>query len=344
MNKTLIEWSKKNYSELPWRINRSLYGTLVSEIMLQQTTVGTVLKHFDRFMAAYPTVKTLAQASQEDVMKNWQGLGYYRRARSLHSAAIEICEKFNGEIPTDKEELLKIKGIGDYTASALRSIGANIPDLSVDANLERVLARYYAIEEHKGPKLQKKLRQLFENNEICQSIESLGARNLNEALMDLGRRICQARTAACELCPLKENCQGRANPLMYPVVKESHVADSNYFDLHLLRLVLRKEGKVLVYKKRRDEWLSGQYEVPTFTLFSEDESLNQYPQLEFSNYDLLPWLKTGITKYRIMNFVMALSESEFSTLGLNLGEFSWEEVSDIHLSTGSLKAISLLDK
>lgn len=344
MNKTLIEWSKKNYSELPWRINRSLYGTLVSEIMLQQTTVGTVLKHFDRFMAAYPTVKTLAQASQEDVMKNWQGLGYYRRARSLHSAAIEICEKFNGEIPTDKEELLKIKGIGDYTASALRSIGANIPDLSVDANLERVLARYYAIEEHKGPKLQKKLRQLFENNEICQSIESLGARNLNEALMDLGRRICQARTAACELCPLKENCQGRANPLMYPVVKESHVADSNYFDLHLLRLVLRKEGKVLVYKKRRDEWLSGQYEVPTFTLFSEDESLNQYPQLEFSNYDLLPWLKTGITKYRIMNFVMALSEGEFSTLGLSLGEFSWEEVSDIHLSTGSLKAISLLDK
>ncbi|MEE2670861.1 MAG: hypothetical protein VYA54_04090 [Bdellovibrionota bacterium] len=344
MNKTLIEWSKKNYSELPWRTNRSLYGTLVSEIMLQQTTVGTVLKHFDRFMAAYPTVKTLAQASQEDVMKNWQGLGYYRRARSLHSAAIEICEKFNGEIPTDKEELLKIKGIGDYTASALRSIGANIPDLSVDANLERVLARFYAIEEHKGPKLQKKLRQLFENNEICQSIESLGARNLNEALMDLGRRICQARTSACELCPLKENCQGRANPLMYPVVKESLVADSNYFDLHLLRLVLRKEGKVLVYKKRSDEWLSGQYEVPTFTLFSEDESLKQYPQLEFSNYDLLPWLKTGITKYRIMNFVMALSESEFSTLGLNLSEFSWEKIPDIHLSTGSLKAISLLDK
>ncbi len=344
MNKTLIEWSKKNYSELPWRTNRSLYGTLVSEIMLQQTTVGTVLKHFDRFMAAYPTVKTLAQASQEDVMKNWQGLGYYRRARSLHSAAIEICEKFNGEIPTDKEELLKIKGIGDYTASALRSIGANIPDLSVDANLERVLARYYAIEEHKGPKLQKKLRQLFENNEICQSIKSLGARNLNEALMDLGRRICQARTAACELCPLKENCQGRANPLMYPVVKASLVADSNYFDLHLLRLVLRKEGKVLVYKKRRDEWLSGQYEVPTFTLFSEDESLNQYPQLEFSNYDLLPWLKTGITKYRIMNFVMALSESEFNSLGLNLSEFSWKKVPDIHLSTGSLKAISLLDK
>lgn len=344
MNKTLIEWSKKNYSELPWRTNRSLYGTLVSEIMLQQTTVGTVLKHFDRFMAAYPTVKTLAQASQEDVMKNWQGLGYYRRARSLHSAAIEICEKFNGEIPTDKEELLKIKGIGDYTASALRSIGANIPDLSVDANLERVLARYYAIEEHKGPKLQKKLRQLFENNEICQSIKSLGARNLNEALMDLGRRICQARTAACELCPLKENCQGRANPLLYPVVKASLVADSNYFDLHLLRLVLRKEGKVLVYKKRRDEWLSGQYEVPTFTLFSEDESLQQYPQLEFSNYDLLPWLKTGITKYRIMNFVMALSESEFNSLGLNLSEFSWEKAPDIHLSTGSLKAISLLDK
>lgn len=344
MNKNLIEWSKKNYSELPWRTNRSLYGTLVSEIMLQQTTVGTVLKHFDRFMSVYPTVKDLAQAAQEDVMKNWQGLGYYRRARSLHSAAIEICEKFNGEIPTNKEELLRIKGIGDYTASALRSIGADIPDLAVDANLERVLARFYAIEELKGPKLQKKLRELFDRNEICQSIENLGARDLNEALMDLGRRICQARTAACELCPIKQDCLGRSNPLKYPVMKDSMSAESNYFELHLLRLVFRKEDKILVYKKRKDQWLSGQYEIPTFNLFSEDQTLTQYPKLQFSNYELLPWLKTGITKYRIMNFVIAVDMNEFESLGLKLSEFSWKKASEIHLSTGSLKAISLLDK
>ncbi|MAZ49011.1 MAG: hypothetical protein CME65_10630 [Halobacteriovoraceae bacterium] len=342
MNQELIKWSQDHYSELPWRVERSLYGTLVSEIMLQQTTVGTVLKHYNRFLSQFPDIETLAQATQDEVMLAWQGLGYYRRARSLHAAAIEIHEKFEGKIPLEAQTLLSIKGIGPYTASALRAIGADIDDLAVDANLERVLARYYGLTDVKGIKLQKKIRELFDQRKIASMISELGSRALNEALMDLGRRICQARSAACEICPLKDNCQGRVSPYQYPSMANKSSSDES-FELHLLRVVVRKGESLLVYKKNQEQWLSGQFEIPTFEVWGEDTNLRQYPKMKLENYDLLPWIKTGITKYKILNFIIEVDLNEFKLLGLKTVDFEWRKSQSIHLSTTSNKCLDLLD-
>ena len=218
MNKQLLQWSDSQYCDLPWRKNRTLYTTLVSEIMLQQTSVTTVKKHFDRFLKKFSNIGSLAKASEEEVMLAWQGLGYYRRARNLKKAAETIHKDYKGEFPKKFEELIQIPGIGHYTASALIAIGRNEKAIALDANLERVFARFYGIQEEKGPKLQKKLYQLFEEGKIAKEIKTLGARSLNEALMDLGRVFCQAKKAECLICPLQKKCIATKtkNPLSYP--------------------------------------------------------------------------------------------------------------------------------
>ena len=176
MNLELIEWSQREFSDLPWRTKRSLYHTLVSEIMLQQTTVSTVLNHFERFIQKFPTLHQLSQISEDDIIVEWKGLGYYRRARNLLKIAKMIDSKFQGEIPTNYDTLITIDGIGPYTANALIAMGTNQPALALDANLERVLSRYYGIKEYKGQKLQMELQKQFEFGKIASEINQFGAR------------------------------------------------------------------------------------------------------------------------------------------------------------------------
>lgn len=347
MNKALVNWSKQNYSHLPWRKDRSLYGTLVSEIMLQQTTVGTVLNHFERFMTKYPRLSDLAALSEEQMLIEWKGLGYYRRARNLLNAAKEIEQKYNGEIPLDFDNLKSIKGIGDYTANAILAIGANYSALALDANLERVISRLYGIEDYKGVKLQKKIQQLFMNHEICQDIDVYGGRDYNETLMDLGRSLCKARSSACELCPLSENCiaHKQRSPLRYPRMEEKAESKKvSGFSLELVRVVVIEKNKILAYKKSSNEWLSNQYEIPTFVLTSEDEKFNQYPVIEKEHLKFLPSFRTGITKYKIDNFVVVMSYNEFKQefkTQIETKTFKLLESKSL-LSTASLKALRLL--
>ncbi|EQC46837.1 A/G-specific adenine glycosylase [Bacteriovorax sp. Seq25_V] len=312
MYSNLIKWSKENYSHLPWRTKRSLYGTLVSEIMLQQTTVQTVLNHFDRFLKEYPTIKKLAAASEEEVCISWKGLGYYRRARNLRKAAIDIVENFSAKIPVDYDQLTSISGIGDYTASAIIAIGNNDPAIAIDANLERVLARIYGIKEKKGPALNKKLKNLFVEKI---QFEKVDWTEFNEALMDLGRTFCQARKASCDICPMNKNCVAykSKNPLEYPELQESKV--KKYFELDLVRFFVQKNGQILGYVKGEQEWLSGQVELPTFVLNSEDGSLAQYPNLKSKiALDEKRLIKTSITKYKIKNYIVECSHSDFQKI------------------------------
>lgn len=352
MNQKLISWSENNYSHLPWRVNRSLYNTLVSEIMLQQTTVGTVLKHFERFINKYPTINSLASISEEQMLIEWKGLGYYRRARSLLGAVNEVCDKFAGEIPLDFDQLLSIKGIGPYTASAILAIGADIPALAVDANLERVLSRFYGIDIQKGPKLQSEISNQFRAGSICTDIEKFGARDFNEALMDLGRSICKARSAACEICPLSLDCMAfkSGSPLNYPkppVEKSDRarasVKSNSGIPLELLRVIVEENGKLLAYKKDDSEWLSNQYEIPTFIIDTEDEKLSQYPHItpEHESLRLLPSFRTGITKYKIDNYVIHMSFNEFKKHLVFNKKYVWIEDRN-HISTSSQKALKLL--
>ncbi len=311
MIKNLIKWSEQTFVHLPWRKKRTLYRTLVSEIMLQQTTVGTVLNHFERFLEKFPTIKSLAEATEEEMLMAWKGLGYYRRAKNLKLIAEKIQSDFNGKIPEDIEILTSIKGIGPYTANAILAIGMDKRALAIDANLERVIARLFALKDSKGTKLHKHIHHLFEKKEIFS--EKVSARALNEALMDLGRTFCQARKASCDICPMNKVCLSykEGNPLHYPVGTEAPKSVIS-FNLKLLRVIIKKGQKILVYKKSNDEWLSGQYEIPTFTLQSEDKKCIQYPilskKIKFESY---PMIKTGITKYTIENYLLEVTEEQF---------------------------------
>jgi A/G-specific adenine glycosylase len=311
----LVTWSQAQYSHLPWREKRTLYKTLVSEIMLQQTTVGTVLNHFERFLVEYPTIFDLAKSTEEEVCISWKGLGYYRRARSLRNVAIQVVENYKGQIPTNIEDLQTLKGIGPYTANAIVAIGADKKALAVDANLERVLARFYGVEVEKGPKLQKRLWSDFAAKKIMAEMDGMSARAVNEALMDLGRIICQARKAACMICPLASGCKAKksGNPLAYPVEGEKKATEDLF--IKVLRVVVTEKKKILVYQKGAKEWLSGQWELPTFILETNDESLKQYPFLKMKkSFEDLPMIKTGITKYNIYNHIIEVSLSEFEKM------------------------------
>lgn len=341
----LISWSKDQYSHLPWREKRTLYKTLVSEIMLQQTTVGTVLNHFERFLAEYPTIFDLAKASEEEVCISWKGLGYYRRARSLRSIAIQVVEDFKGQIPTNLTDLQKLKGIGPYTANAIVAIGADKKALAVDANLERVLARFYGIKDEKGPKLQKRLWSDFEYKKIMAEMDGMSARALNEALMDLGRIICQARKASCMICPLASGCQARkaGEPLDYPV--EGAKKESVDLFINALRVVVTDKKKILVYKKSASEWLSGQWELPTFIIETNDDKLKQYPRINFKkNIEKLPMIKTGITKYNIYNYIVQMSLEEFESFAKKIDiEYEFKTPDQkLNASTSTLKVLKHL--
>ena len=338
MNKNLIDWSQKEFQHLPWRKNRTLYGTLVSEIMLQQTTVKTVLGHFERFLKEYPSIQDVAKASEEQLTISWKGLGYYRRCRNLKKACEVICNDFSGKIPLDYNELIAIPGIGDYTANAILSIGNNEPAIALDANLERVLSRLYGIETPKGPKLLKKLQGLFQQQSILKrEMKRFGGRALNEALMDLGRNFCMARKAYCDTCPVSKSCTAfKLNrPLEFPVQpikkeREKHT-------LELLRVIVRNKERVLVYQKNSQEWLSGQYEVPTFILKSSDSKLNQYEKFS-KKIKTISKYKTAITKYSIINHVVELNQSEFESLGFSRKTL-WKK-KEQNLSTSSTKALA----
>ena len=341
----LLKWSKSQYSHLPWRESRSLYGTLVSEIMLQQTTVGTVINHFQKFLDQYPTIQSLADASEEDVCISWKGLGYYRRARSLRNLAIQICDVHQGIIPTDLETLLSLKGIGPYTANAIVAIGADQKGLAVDANLERVLARFYGIDELKGPKLQQKIYLAFDGKKILLEMNKLSPRDLNEALMDLGRVLCQAKKASCSLCSLKSECMANKlnKQLEYPRIDTKKKG----LDLiiKLLRVVVREKSKILFYQKSHKEWLAGQWELPTFIFHTNDELLKQYPKIKPKiAFEKLPMIKSGITKYKIENYIVEMDYRDFQKLTKTIEiDFQFKTHNNkLNLSTSSIKSIKLI--
>lgn len=321
MFQKVIDWSQKEFHHLPWRIKRTPYTTLVSEIMLQQTTVGTVINYFDDFLKKFPTIASLAKAQEDEVLRAWKGLGYYRRVKNLKLACQKIMEEFDSKIPETLEELKSIPGIGDYTAHAILTIGMNKDGIPVDANIERILARLFLIKENKGSKLQKVIKDKYQNNEILIDRKSYQPRELYEALMDLGRSFCLAKKVNCKECPLNKNCMAfkLGEPLSIPFEKEEKPKEK--IKLELLRVVLKNKGQVLAIKRKKGQWLEGQIELPTFLIEHEGKDFDQYPLLKKSilNYKKLPMIKTTITKYQITNYLLEVNEKKLiKELGLNI--------------------------
>nr|MBR4281145.1 A/G-specific adenine glycosylase [Clostridia bacterium] len=198
----LLAWYDRHARTLPWRSIHDPYRTWVSETMLQQTRVETVIGYYDRFLQRFPTVADLAAAPEDDVLKLWEGLGYYSRARNLHKGAKQVMEDFGGQIPSDLEHLRRISGIGPYTAGAIASIAFDQPVPAVDGNVIRVVSRLAGIRENVGIP---SVRRTLELN-AASIVPADRPGDFNQALMDLGATICTPGTPACEKCPLQVLC------------------------------------------------------------------------------------------------------------------------------------------
>ena len=198
---TLLTWYDDHKRSLPWRGEKDPYKIWISEIILQQTRVQQGWDYYLRFIAAFPDVQTLADAEEEQVLRRWQGLGYYTRARNLHAAAQQIVDKHHGLFPDSYEEIRALKGVGDYTAAAIGSFCFGISAAVVDGNVYRVLARYYGLETPLGTAAAKKAFTA-----LAQSLLPEDAASFNQAMMDFGALQCTPAAPACDSCPLQNGC------------------------------------------------------------------------------------------------------------------------------------------
>ncbi len=252
----LVAWFDQNGRDLPWRRLRNPYTVWVSEIMLQQTQVRSVVDYFVRFVEQFPTVEALAGAPLQDVLKAWEGLGYYSRARNLHKAARLVVEKYGGRLPNKKSAILKLPGIGRYTAGAILSLAFGAREPVLDGNVGRVLSRVFFLEEPIETSHAKE--RLWHLADALLPAKEAG--KFNEALMELGAVVCTPREPACGACPVREMCgafaRGKQNelPLRKPRKKVPH------YDV--AAGVIWNAGKILVTLRPTDKMLGGLWEFP----------------------------------------------------------------------------------
>ncbi len=254
----LLRWFKKNERDLPWRETRDPYAIWVSEIMLQQTQVPTVIPYYEKFLKAFPTIRHLARVDLSKVLKTWEGLGYYSRARNLHRAAQMISEQLRGKMPDTLQGLLALPGIGRYTAGAILSIAYNKEAPILDGNVKRVLSRVFAISGN--PRQGQTEQRLWETSEML--IPQGRASAFNQALMDLGAMVCTPRGPRCLLCPLRDLCKARAAgiPEDYP----SRLVKKKIPQVEAVAAVIRKDRKVLLQHRPPKGLLGGLWEFPNW--------------------------------------------------------------------------------
>lgn len=256
---------------MPWRDHPDPYAVWVSEIMLQQTRVETVIPYFHQWMKKFPHISSLANAAERDVLKAWEGLGYYSRARNLHKASKIVASRFNGQLPRNLKELRTLPGIGRYTAAAIASFSFAMDEPALDGNLKRVLSRVFDLAEAAdSPAGEKKLWELAR-----QSMPKGRAGDFNQALMDLGATICLPKKPRCLECPLQAMCQAweRGTAMLRPVLK----ARAQLPQHTRAAAVIVRRGRVLIQQRPAEGLLGGLWEFPNVQIASnggEHESDN----------------------------------------------------------------------
>lgn len=324
---TIISWFRENGRALPWRETRDPYAIWLSEIILQQTRIAQGWEYWERFMAQYPTVEDLAAAHEDEVLKLWQGLGYYSRARNLHTAAKQIVAL--GHFPDTLEGIKQLKGVGDYTAAAIGSFAFDIPAAVVDGNVYRVLARYFGIDtpinSTQGKKEFAALAQsLLPSSKASDSLssispvsDSLSTSSLvaayNQAMMDFGAIQCTPQSPKCLLCPLAETCEAmRTNRVAELPVKQKTLKVKTR---HLSYIYIRCKGMTAIHRRGEGDIWQGLWEP-------------------FNASDIVEACASPSSAQA------SLSSTKFSTSLTNLSSFKSELAADLHLS--NVDALQLL--
>lgn len=254
----LLAWYRAHRRDLPWRRTQDPYAIMVSELMLQQTQVKTVIPYFERFMKQFPTPQHLSEADDEALLNAWQGLGYYRRARHLREAASMIVEEHGGHFPTTKPGIDALKGVGAYTSAAIASIAFELPHACVDGNVIRVLSRLYALDDDVTLGATKKLLQRLADD----LIDTASPGDFNQAMMELGATVCTPKKPSCMTCPVRDFCQtlnAGQDPLTRPnKPKKLKVQKKIYRSL-----LIACDGQLLLARRRDQGLMAGMWELPT---------------------------------------------------------------------------------
>lgn len=252
----LTQWFAVHQRKLPWRQTRDPYAIWVSEVMLQQTQVKTAIPYFLDFMAAHPTIRELANANLETILKSWQGLGYYARARNLHKAAGIVVQELQGRIPEDYKTFLSLPGVGNYIASAVQSIAFDHPFAVVDGNVKRVLARVFTAETPVNTSASHRVFQDMADP----LLDRKNPGTFNQALMELGALVCTPKSPRCRACPLTANCRAlrQARVQAFPVrIKKKKVSTHP-----VAAGIVRHAGRVLITRRKLNGLLGGLWEFP----------------------------------------------------------------------------------
>jgi A/G-specific adenine glycosylase len=295
----LLNWYDKNQRMLPWRLpGLSPYAVWVSEIMLQQTRVETVIPYFEKWLRLFPTVQALAGASEHDVLTAWEGLGYYSRARNFHKAAKIVVEKYHGELPHDLDELRTLPGIGRYTVGALASIVFKLDEPALDGNLKRVYARLFdvrqSVDSVEGEKILWKLAR--------ENLPRGHAADFNQALMDLGAMICVPKNPRCLICPLMKECAARENETQHLRPVKTPKKDVPHHILAAGVIVRRianpPHDQVLLAQRPATGLLGGMWEFPNGRV--EADPAKELTKVLRSGYDLRLRLKRKVPELGVL--------------------------------------------
>ncbi|MGH9342111.1 MAG: A/G-specific adenine glycosylase [Acidobacteriota bacterium] len=259
----LLRWYRGHKRPLPWRAdNESLpdpYRVWLSEVMLQQTQVRTVLPYFKEFIDRYPTLEDLARAEENQVLASWSGLGYYSRARNLHKAARVVCEKYAGEFPREYDEAIQLPGVGRYTAGAVLSIVYGVPLPVLDGNVGRVLARYLGITQRLNGLISERLWRLL--GEVARDpAVAPEIADFNQSLMELGALVCSPRQPQCCACPLAGTCRARAEGIQDTLPVSSRQRATQEF--HFISAVIGSGKQFLLRQNHESDFLTGFWEFP----------------------------------------------------------------------------------
>jgi A/G-specific adenine glycosylase len=350
VRRKLLKWFDENQRDLPWRKKKTPYRIWVSEIMLQQTQVATVIDYFNRFIKKFPTVKKLAAADQADVLKMWEGLGYYRRARQMHAAAQVVVEEHGGRFPTDFESVLALPGIGRYTAGAILSISEDQQLPILEGNTIRLFARLMTMKS--DPRTAANQKALWEFSENLIPRKRCG--DFNQSLMELGSEICHPKKPKCLLCPIRDLCPTAIKGLQAEIPAPSR--KMKYEEINEAVVVVRRGNKFLVRQCGPGERWEGLWDFPRYAISRDEitkgktplvlaEQLKTQMGLTVELESLSRTIKHAVTRFRItLDCFCATSVS--GRMKKSAGETKWmtaKEIEETPMSVTGRKVAKTLE-
>ena len=331
-NDTLLNWYQANKRQLPWRETSDPFKIWLSEVMLQQTQVITVIPYFEKFITKYKDIDALANADEEALLKDWEGLGYYNRIRNFHHAVKEVQEKYDSKVPSKPEEFFSLKGVGPYIGGAVQSIAFNNQLAAVDGNVLRVMTRLNRdSRDTTKVSVQKDIKNFIESD------MPLEAGDFNQALMELGATICTPRTPKCVVCPVREHCEAfkKGEVMNYPVKKKAKKKAEYYYNVFF---VLNDKNEVLLFKQE-DDLLKGMYELPRFDVDTSLESIEEKYGLSLSQ----PSDAIGEHKHVFTHKIWFMEGYVVRTTDQHENFISLDKVRDLPMSVAMQKMFKMID-